>query len=474
MQFRRTYKGILITLLISGLAASCKMGPNFKSPEIDSPDAYRFDSLRVDTLADLSWWELFGDENLNALVKIALEENQNAKIALARIEEARAFLKIAKTELYPKFDVAAVAQGGTIVGNQKFDDPQDLYLIAPTLSWEIDLWGKLRRSTEASRADLLATEYANRQILISLISDVASTYFLLLDFKSRLEISLNTVQTRRESLRIIQARFNEGTVAEIDLNQSQIQEAIASAAVPAFQRFVAQTEHTLSILIGRNPQAITAGILSDQVIPPYIPPGLPSDLLARRPDLMESEQLLHAQTARIGVAKAARFPTLSLTGLIGGASTSLTSFNSAEIAWNISGQLLGPLFYWGQNKRRVDIERQRTEQALQFYEQSVLIAFAEVEDALIEVETYEREYNARQRQLVAAQNAARLSQARYDGGVTSYLEVLEQDRSRFDAELSASETRQLQLNSFVRLYKALGGGWISDTERTQTGQAPQE
>jgi len=260
----------------------------------------------------------------------------------------------------------------------------------------------------------------------------------------------------------------------LNKNQSQIQEAIAAAAVPAFQRFVAQTEHTLSILIGRNPQAITAGILSNQVIPPYIPPGLPSDLLARRPDLMESEQLLHAQTARIGVAKAARFPTLSLTGLIGGASTSLTSFNSAEIAWNISGQLLGPLFYWGQNKRRVDIERQRTEQALQFYEQSVLIAFAEVEDALIEVETYEREYNARQRQLVAAQNAARLSQARYDGGVTSYLEVLEQDRSRFDAELSASETRQLQLNSFVRLYKALGGGWISDTERTQSEQVPQE
>jgi len=462
----RKYILVLFAFLLL-VFAGCKLGPNYKSPELEVSEQYRFDSLMVDTLANFSWWELFQDQQLNSLINIAIQENKDVKIAGARIAEARAFMGVAKADLYPKFDIQAQATRGTFIGNQVLDDPANLYLIAPTLSWELDFWGKLRRSTEAAQAELMAQEYAHRQILISLISEVTSTYFVLLDFNSRLEIARRTLATRRESLRIIQERFDKGIVAEIDLNQAQIQEAIAATAVPSFERAVAQTEHTLSILLGRNPVAVRLNVtLQDQTLPPNIPPGLPSQLLARRPDLLQAEEILHAQTARIGVAEAARLPSISLTGLVGVVSTDLSNLTSGDaVAWNLSGQLLGPLFAFGKNKRKVEIERYRTEQALYDYEQSVLIAFAEVEDALIEVETLGREFAARTRQLNAASNAASLSQARYDGGVTSYLEVLESDRSQFDAALATSQTRQQQLNAYVKLYKALGGGWISPAEQ---------
>ena len=291
----------------------------------------------------------------------------------------------------------------------------------------------------------------------------------MLDYDARLETSIKTLKSRNESLRIIGERFDKGIVPEIDLNQAQIQEAIAAAAVPFYERLVAQTENALNVLLGNNPATIKRSHkLRDAVIPPEIPSGIPSSVLARRPDINQAEQLLVAQNARIGVAVAMRFPSISITGMLGAASSDLSSIASGEsVIWSVGAGIVGPIFQFGKNKRRVDIERQRMYQDSIYYTQTIRQAFREVEDALIEIQTLDRESTARERQMAAAQNGAMLSTERYNGGVTSYLEVLDSERSQFNAELAASETYQLYLNAYVFLYKALGGGWISEAEMNQ-------
>jgi multidrug efflux system outer membrane protein len=295
---------------------------------------------------------------------------------------------------------------------------------------------------------------------------VADGYFQLLDFDKRLEISNRTWETRKESLWIIEQRFDRGIIPEIDLNQAQQQEAVAAVAVPVYERMVAHTENYLNILIGLNPRTLERGNLDQNFDPPEIPVGIPSELLERRPDLIQAERQFYAETARIGVAQAMRFPSISITGLLGVASSDLSELVSGDaVLYSIGGSLLGPIFNWGKNKRRVDIQREVASQALYRYEQSVLNAFSEVDDALIDLQTYRTEYEARLRQKEAAINAATLSRARYDGGQTAYLEVLETERSMFNAELEASAVRRYLLSSYIYLYKALGGGWITPEEQ---------
>jgi outer membrane protein, multidrug efflux system len=454
-----------IPVLIYTLA-SCSMGPDFQKPDVETPAQYKYDSLKVDSVTVLKWWDLFNDPVLDTLIVTALRENKNLLIAISRIEEARANLGFTGADRYPKLDIQGDASRSNLfsksIGSSEINNS---FFIGPVLSWEIDFWGKFRRATESARAQLLASEYSLRTIQISLISEVISTYFLLLDYKQRLETSINTLASRETSLNIIQERYNKGIVAEIDLNQSQIQKEIAAAAVPIFERLVAQTENALRILLGKLPGEIKQGNqLHDQIIPPDIPPGLPSDLLVRRPDIAEAEYLLMAQNANIGVAVAKMFPSISLTGILGLASNDLSTLTTGGSAWSISGGLLGPLFNFNKNTLRVEIEEARTEQAFYQYENTVLNAFREVEDALVEVETYKRQLAAKQRQFDAAKNAEYLSLQRYDQGVTSYLEVLESQRSAFDAELQLSEVKKNYLNAYVKLYKALGGGWITKEE----------
>ncbi len=464
-------KNISYIIIIAIFAiASCKVGPNFKKPVLNNPDAFLNDSLKGDTivydsiyndsLMNLVWWELFEDSTLQNLIKKAVESNKDYLIAISRIEEARASLGYTKADLYPNFGIKANAQSAklNLFGST---DLISTFSISPTLSWEIDFWGKIRRSTEAAKATLLASEYGKQKIMTSLISEVIGTYFLLIDYKARYDISQKTYNSRKEYLNIIQARFDKGIVPMIDLNQAQIQEAQAESSIYLYERLVKQTEYTLSILLGENPAEIMgANKLKEQIVPPEVPPGLPSQLLERRPDVREAEQLLAAQNARIGVAQAMRFPSISLTGLLGIGSDELSTLISPDaIIWSAGGQLLGPLFNFNKNKRRVEIERHRTQQMLLNYEQTVLVAFKEVEDALIAISTYKHELEARQRQVVAAANALMLSKARYDKGVTSYLEVLESNRQLFDAELIVAQTLDEYLFSYVRLYKALGGGW---------------
>ena len=455
-------KPILISFFLALAVTSCMVGPKLEKPVVETEEQFRFDSIAGDTMINLAWWELFSDPKLDTMIYVALEHNQDILIAMSRIEQAYAVLGVSKADLYPQFGYDISGSYGDPSTAGSGSDAGGMVNITPNVYWELDFWGKVRRSNQAARAEIAASEEALRMVQIGIITAVADGYFLLLDYDKRLAISRHTWETRMESLWIIEQRFEKGIVPEIDLNQSQQQEAIAATAIPAYERAVAQTENYLSILLGQNPRKLERGLLDDQVAPLEIPVGLPSELLQRRPDLLQAEQQFYAETARIGMMQAMRFPSFSITAAAGLASSDLSSlFSSDALMYSVGGSILGPIFNWGKNKRRVDIQKETASQALYSYEQAVLNAFREVDDALIGVDTYGREVKSRERQKLAAANAALLSRARYDGGQTAYLEVLETERSQFNAELESSAAKGYLLSSYLYLYKALGGGWIT-------------
>jgi len=454
------------------LVSACAMGPDYERPEVPVPAEYDEPVIPGASIANLKWWELFEDAELSTLIEAALINNNELAIAVARIEEVRAALGFVRADQYPNLDgTAGAGRGNTVPGIGVPGDVNDIFVLSASLSFELDLWGKLRRSTEAARAELLATVDARNVVTITLIADVASVYLLLLDLDKRVTIAQRTMETRQDSLGIVQARFDKGVVPLIDVNQAEIELEDAIAELAALQRQNQQAENLLSVLLGRNPGPILrTRNREEDLLPPGIPAGLPSELLERRPDVRQASQQLAAQTARIGVAEALRFPSLSLTGSLGLASVELDDFvSSSNKVWGVSADLFGPIFDAGRGKSRVEVERARTEQLLNNYELTVLRAFQEVEDSLIDIRTYHEEALARERQVKAANSAATLSRARYDGGVTSYLEVLESERSLFRAELLASSTRREQIVSVVSLYKALGGGWVTEGEVTEAG-----
>jgi multidrug efflux system outer membrane protein len=446
------------------------LGPDYQRPELDLPAAYVQPVAEGESLANLPWWELFRDEQLQALIRTALVENQDLRIAAARVEEFKAVLGITEADIYPQLDVtgsAGRARGSeNVFPGSLVSGPADNYRLSAEVFYELDLFGRLRRANEAARAQLLATEEARRAVAISLVAAVAETYISLRDLDARYAVARRTRDVREESLEIIRARFDKGTVPLLDVNQAEIELAVAYAAVAEAERIVGQTEHALSVLLGRNPGPINRGLaLGEQVLPPEIPAGLPSELLQRRPDLLSAEAELAAQTARIGVAEAARWPSLSLTGTLGLESSELSDLtDSGSDFWAVGAGIFAPIFNAGRNKSRVEAEQARAEQALLAYQQAVLRAFREVEDSLVAVRTYRDEHAARQLQVAAARSAATLSRARYDGGVTSYLEVLDAERSLFNAELAESASLGAYSRSVVQLYKALGGGWQAEAK----------
>ena len=426
--------GILLTVFLLIGANSCMVGPNFQKAEIKSPEKYRFSITATDTISDLNWRELFKDPVLIELIDSALANNFDARIAASRIMESRYYLGYTKADMYPSINYGGnIGYGNSMGAYPTGSSAKGAFSASANLNWEIDFWGKYRRATEAAQAELVASEYGLKAIHVSLISEVANTYYLLLDYKKRLQISQNTLVIRKESTRIISERYNKGIVPEIDLNQAQIQEDIAAASIPTYQRLIAYAENALSILIGENPGGIIVSADILNVTPPdSIPVGLPSQLLTRRPDLLEAEQMVIAQNARIGIAQAMRFPNISLTAMFGLASPDLSSFNAGDaLMGSVGAGLFGPIINFGKNKRRVDIEKERTEQTRINYEKSVVAAFRETEDALVNISTLEQELVFVENQVKSSANASKLSKARYDGGVTSYLEVLEAERTLF-------------------------------------------
>ena len=458
--------------------AGCSLAPKFQKPQINEPQTYLndsipYDSLRSDTVINLRWWEIFNDPTLNNLIKTGLANNNNILIAASRIEEARAALGFTKANAYPFFDIQAGGGTGNYSG-MRLAQVTNNFFIMPSLAWEIDIWGKFRSANLAARAELFATEANYKAMQIELISAISNTYFLLLDYRERLEISKRTLATRDSSLAIMQMRFDKGVIPEIDLNQAQIQRSIAAAAIPFYTRMVANTQYGLSVLLGQYPNAIKTGTGIMEMNPELeIPSGMPASLLERRPDIIAARETAAAQNARIGVAIAQRLPAISLTGTMGLASSQLSSLTGDGLAWAAGASLLSPLFEFNKNKRRVDIEKARAEQALYMYRQAALTAFKEVENALVEIETRKQELEAYKQQVKAAVNAERLSRMRYDKGATSYLELLEAQRNSFNAQLQLAQNTQALLNAYVNLYKALGGGWISAEEEQNANQQGQ-
>jgi multidrug efflux system outer membrane protein len=419
-----------------------------------------------ESIANLPWWELLHDEALQRLIERALVENKNLQQAAASVEEFQARLYTARTDFIPQADMTVNApvlgrlNGFTSPG---FATPFSYYGQG-NLNWELDIWGRIRRSTEAARADLMAREENRRAVVLQLVSGVAEAYFDLLQFDMQLDIGKRTLLSWEESVKIARARLRRGVSSKLDADQFEAERANAAARVAELERQMVQTENELSVLMGHNPVPIPRGrLLTEQVFPPEVPAGLPSELLQRRPDILQAEQTLAAATARIGATKAARFPRLSITGLLGVASPQLSKLLTGGNEFGQAGLgLAGPIL----NAETLGFEQQAVEaqakQVLAQYEQTILVAFQEVEDALVAVRTVGTQRKAQEDQVTALRSALRLANLRYKGGITSYIDVLIAKRNLFDAELALADTHRLHLVSVVQLYKALGGGWSPD------------
>jgi len=442
------------------------MGPDYQRPELPQPREYRAAAQEGESVANLPWWTLYQDTVLQRLIGQGLENNRSLREAMARIAEARASVGMARANLYPTVSLVGL---GFYQATPTKDSVSSFDYLKGALgvSYEVDLYGRIARSNEAAAQTLLATEEAYRTVTIGLVADVAGTYLLLRDLDARLQVSRETAALRENALEIITVRAEEGLVRPVDVNRAQIELADARATIVNLERAVAQTEHALSLLLGTVPSGIRRGrTLVDQDLPPSVPPGLPSELLQRRPDVLAAERLLHAQTARIGVAEAARWPSFSLTGTLGGKSTALGEARSSNVFMNIGGNIAGAILDAGRRKSAVDVEIARAEQALAQYELTVLNAFREVEDALVAVDTFREEYQVRVEQLAAAQGALDVANVLYEEGLVDLMVVLDLQRSLFGTQLRVSEVLQLHHGAVVQLYRALGGGWNPVGEAT--------
>lgn len=454
--------------LFTVLLYSCAVGPDFHEPETNVPQEFRFANKQIDSLINLKWWEIFDDPILDTLIVTALRENKDVLIAASRIDQAKANVGYYKADYGPKVGMNASVGKSNIYEVVHVDDPLESYSAFGVVNWELDFWGKYRRSTEAARANLLATYYGKRSVELELISEVAKNYFRLLDYKTRLQIAENTLKIRDTALQIIQKRFDKGYTNLLEVDQSVIQKSVAQVSIPNFKKLIAFSENNLSVLMGKFPDSIVTPInLLEVSAPISIPVGIPSDILKRRPDILQALQLYKAQNAKIGVAEAMRFPSISLTGLLGLTSNDLSNLVSDGLGWSAGAGLVGPLFEWGKNARRVDIEREKAKQSLFKYENVVLNAFREVDNSLITVSSLKDILTANKLASEAASNAGHLSRQRYYQGVTSYLEVIETQRQEFEIQLSLSKNYQELLSAYVQLYKTLGGGWITEEELDQ-------
>ncbi len=436
---------------------SCKVGADYERQEMQGPVEYNQEFPKDSSISNLPWWQLFQDSVLVDLIHTALVNNKSIQVAISRIEEAQLQIDIAEADYYPAIGYAAY---GSSTVNSEVSGASNQVGAGVNVSYTVDLWQKIKTMNKIALQNYFATEEAYKALNISVISAVASAYVSLRDIDNRLIIAEKTAKSFQENLDVMQARYNGGFINEVDLSQSRIQVSEAKTAIEIFDRSRGQIENAISVLLGRAPTEIPRGlVLYEQISLPEIPVGLPSELIDRRPDIRQAERRLHAQTLRIGVAEALKYPSLTLS-LDMGAQLVNPSFLFADLG----AQLLGPIFNAGRLQKNVEVEEARTRQLLLDYEQSYLFALQEVEDAMIAVETYRREYNLRNDQMEMATKASELSWVRYDGGLTSYLEVLNLQTSQFNAELRASEAFKNELTSIITLYEALGGGWYVNIE----------
>jgi NodT family efflux transporter outer membrane factor (OMF) lipoprotein len=460
---------VLFSVLV---VSSCTVGPNYKRPAVAAPPAFRSPTPGTpDTasLADLPWFEVFKDDQLQALIRAALQNNYDLRDAVAHVDAARAVAGITRSNQIPNFgasgavNINRLSRDATTMLPPEILPNQDRNFGSAglnLLSFELDLWGKLRRATEAARAELLSAEENRKTVATVLVSDVATAYFSLRELDNELEISQETLKTRQDSLGLVKSRQEGGVATLLDLRQSEQLVDTAAQAIPVLHQRIEQTENRISLLVAKNPDTVARGrALTEQVLP-EVPPGLPSALLERRPDIRAAEQELVAANARIGVAKAAYFPDISLTGFLGGQSTQLSSlFAGPHSAWSFVPQASQPIFTAGRLKQNVKLAEAQRDSALIHYEKAIQTAFTEVSDALIAHQRV-RESREKQEELVTAlQDRKRLAYIRYRGGVDTELNALDADRDLFQSELTLSSIRLDEVLTVVQLYAALGGGW---------------
>lgn len=464
------YAVILLTLFSTG----CAVGPNYRRPAVQIPENFRapqpLPPAQAESLADLKWFEVFKDSKLQDLIRTALAQNYDLRTAVANVEAARANLGITRSNQYPNVTASGDVQLTRLSRDGSFPLPETFVpsqnrnwgqASLNLLSFEVDIWGRLRRATESARASLLSAEENRKAVITTLVADVATDYFTLRELDYELAISRRTLSTREESLRLIQSRRGGGVATLLDLRQGEQLVYTASQTIPTTLQQIEQTENQITLLLAKNPGSIVRGpSFTEQEIPPEVPAGLPSALLERRPDIRAAEQNLIAATANIGVAKAAYFPQISLSGLLGGQSTQLTSlFTGPHSAWSFVPQVTQPIFTAGRLKSNVRLAEAQQQSAMVQYQKTIQTAFTEASNALIAHERL-RESRVEQEKLVAAlRDRTRLAYVRYEGGVDTLLNALDADRDLFQAELSLAQIRLNELLSVVQLYKALGGGW---------------
>jgi multidrug efflux system outer membrane protein len=424
-----------------------------------APDAGQQTSA---SLADEKWWTVFQDPQLQQLIRTALVQNYDVRIAATRILQAQAILGITRADQYPTITGGASTTNARAQRTKVLPEfESSANEVNLSLVWELDFWGKFRRATEAARASLLATEWGKRAVISSLVSNVATAYFQLRELDLELEISKRTLDSRKQSLNLVEIRARGGVTALIDVRQSEQLVYTAAGSIPDLERRIEQQENFLSVLLGNNPGPITRGkSLVENPVLPTVPAGLPSSLLEKRPDIQATEQQLVAANARIGVAKAAYFPQITLTAIAGYQSPALTDlFTGPAGFWNFGGQLLQPIFTGGRIRSNVRLTEAQQQEAVLFYQSTIQQAFREVSDSLI---AYRKDQEFRQQQellAVAAEDTVRLANVRYSGGVSSYLEVLDSDTRYFDAQLALAQAQLNERLALVQLYNALGGGW---------------
>ncbi len=467
-----TRRFIVAVVVVSLLAGSVAGQKKYERPDVKTPDTFRGADAGAPTdqtsIGDLKWFEVFKDDELQKLVRTAMVQNYDLRLAVARINAARANVGLARSNQFPQFDVGAdltttrtSANRGSTAPGQAGGKRSFGEVFLSLLTFEVDLWGRRRQQTKAARAQLKSTEEDRKTVATIIVSDVATNYFNLLELDTELEIAKRTLTARQESLRLITARQQGGLATMLDVRQAEQLVYEASQTIPDTERLIEQTENQISLLLGNNPGSIPRGAsLSQQKELPAVPPGLPSSLLERRPDIRSAEQLLISENALVSAAKKAYFPTISLTGAFGFQSNSLSNlFSGPSRAWSLIPQITQPIFTAGRLKSNVNFQKAQREYAIAQYQQTIQTAFGDVSNALVQYRRI-KEVRTQQELLVdSLRDASRLAHLRYEGGVDTLLNALIADTSLFSAELNLAQTKRNELLSLVQLYKALGGGW---------------
>ena len=460
-----------VALLLAVPLSACMVGPDYRRPEVEVPAAWRLGETEAGILSNIAWWDQFEDPALSDLVRTALANNKDLKIATANVDQAAAQYGIARSAQFPELNGGATAERQRVsqntavavpAGRALFND----YRVNLSASFELDVWGKLRRATESARASLLASQQGRGTVVLTVVTTVASGYIQLRALDRQLEIAQYTSQSLGEAARLQRVRFEEGAVPQSDYLQAESQYRDAVARVPELEREIAQQENFISVLLGHNPGPIARGRDIDSLHFPAVPEGLPASLLERRPDIRQAEQNLIAANANIGVAKAAYFPDISLTALLGLESAQLSDlFKGPSKAWSFGAGVLQPIFNAGRIRSQVEGAEAADRQALYTYEKSIISAFQDVENALIDRMKFGQKREEQAKNVAALRRFRDLAELRYREGATIYLEVANAEQLLFNAQLAYVATQAQLFQSYANLYKAMGGGWIEAAEQ---------